>query len=187
MNNDMITLKEAADIISMRFGTSFKPSTIKSNIIHYGLMPEAVKIGRDWFVPRQWAETYVPKRHRSIKKLLTANYNGAMSFEIDDYILVGLWSNNHWSWHAFEAEALYRGRIKCLGGKPYFGYVLEIKKEDDYEKFKLLSDKEAAEWMKIPSGPHGEQKVVAPEGVNLRNPASRLIPGLEKLPLIPIF
>ena len=60
MNNDMITLKEAAEIISARFGMDYPPRNIRSNI-RYNLLPEAEKIGRDWFVPRAWAESYRPK------------------------------------------------------------------------------------------------------------------------------
>ena len=57
---ELLTLKEAASIISEREGREYNPGTIRKNI-YYGLLKEAEKVGRDWFVPRAWAESYRPK------------------------------------------------------------------------------------------------------------------------------
>ena len=58
--NELVTLREAAAIISEREGREYKPGHIR-NYINFGLLPEAEKIGRDWFVPLAWAESYRPK------------------------------------------------------------------------------------------------------------------------------
>lgn len=63
MNNDLITLNEAATIIAANSKRPYSPATLRSRI-RFGAIPEAVKIGRDWFVPRAWAETYGPKRSK---------------------------------------------------------------------------------------------------------------------------
>ena len=57
---ELLTLREAASIISEREGREYNPSNIRK-YIHYGLLQEAEKVGRDWFVPRAWAESYRPK------------------------------------------------------------------------------------------------------------------------------
>lgn len=58
--NNLVTLREAAAIISEREGREYKAAHI-CRYINFGLLPEAEKIGRDWFVPRAWAESYHPK------------------------------------------------------------------------------------------------------------------------------
>lgn len=58
--NNLVTLREASAIISEREGREYKADHIR-RYIHFGLLPEAEKIGRDWFVPRAWAESYRPK------------------------------------------------------------------------------------------------------------------------------
>lgn len=57
---DWLTLREAAALISEREGREYKPEHI-CRYINFGLLPEAKKFGRDWFVPRAWAESYRPK------------------------------------------------------------------------------------------------------------------------------
>ena len=58
--HELLTLREAAAIISQREGREYKPGSIR-RYINWGLLPEARKFGRDWFVPRAWAESYRPK------------------------------------------------------------------------------------------------------------------------------
>ena len=57
---ELVTLREAAAIISEREGREYKPAHIR-RYINWGLLREAEKIGRDWFVPRTWAESYRPR------------------------------------------------------------------------------------------------------------------------------
>ena len=65
--HELLTLREAAAIISEREGREYKPEHI-CRYINYGLLEEAEKIGRDWFVPRAWAESYRPKWKKKLKK-----------------------------------------------------------------------------------------------------------------------
>ena len=58
--HELLTLREAAALISEREGREYKAGSIR-RYINWGLLPEAEKIGRDWFVPRAWAESYCPK------------------------------------------------------------------------------------------------------------------------------
>ena len=53
MNNDLITLKETSEILKAR-GISIKPTTLRVYIFR-GKLPEAVKQGRDWYLPRSYA------------------------------------------------------------------------------------------------------------------------------------
>lgn len=53
MNNDLITLKETSEILKAR-GISIKPATLRVYIFR-GKLPEAVKQGRDWYLPRSYA------------------------------------------------------------------------------------------------------------------------------------
>ena len=67
--HELLTLREAAALISQREGREDKPGHIRS-YIRFGLLAEAEKIGRDWFVPRAWAESYRPKWKKMKKKKL---------------------------------------------------------------------------------------------------------------------
>ena len=67
--HELLTLREAAAIISEREGREYNPDHIRK-YIHYGLLPAAEKIGRDWFVPRAWAESYRPK-WKKLKKIFS--------------------------------------------------------------------------------------------------------------------
>ena len=57
---ELLTLREAAAIISEREGREYRPDHIR-RYINLGLLRTAEKIGRDWFVPRAWAESYRPR------------------------------------------------------------------------------------------------------------------------------
>ena len=63
----LLTLREAAALISEREGREYKPASIR-RYINFGLLAGAEKIGRDWFVPREWAESYRPKWKKRKKK-----------------------------------------------------------------------------------------------------------------------
>lgn len=60
--NDYISSAEAAKILSERFG-SYNQKSVQNSCIR-GVIPGAVKIGRNWLVPRQWAETYEAPRKK---------------------------------------------------------------------------------------------------------------------------
>jgi len=64
-----ITTAEAAEIISLRCRRLYKAVNIKK-LCQAGSIQGAQKIGErrgQWFVPTEWAETYVP-RHLKRKK-----------------------------------------------------------------------------------------------------------------------
>lgn len=57
---EFIGTAEAAAILSKRFGTYSSVSVRK--LCQQGKIPGAQKIGRDWIVPRIWAETHEKTR-----------------------------------------------------------------------------------------------------------------------------
>ena len=65
--HELLTLREAAALISEREGREYKPAHIRS-YIRFVLLPVGDKRGRDWFAPRAWAESYRQKWKKNKKK-----------------------------------------------------------------------------------------------------------------------
>lgn len=57
---DFISTEEAAKILAARFGT-YSSATVRRLALR-GKIPGAQKIGRDWVIPREWAETHEKTR-----------------------------------------------------------------------------------------------------------------------------
>ncbi|OON89696.1 hypothetical protein B0D78_02385 [Pyramidobacter sp. C12-8] len=57
---EFISTVEAAAILAARAG-SYSAHTVKL-LAGQGKIPGAQKIGRDWCIPREWAETYQPRQ-----------------------------------------------------------------------------------------------------------------------------
>lgn len=61
--SNLISTTEAAEILSKRLG-SYSTVGVRK-MCQWGKIPDALKIGKTWLVPREWAETYQPRQKRN--------------------------------------------------------------------------------------------------------------------------
>ncbi|MCI7403625.1 hypothetical protein [Pyramidobacter sp.] len=59
-NSNLISTTEAAQIIASRLG-SYSAVGVRK-MCQWGKIPDALKVGKTWLIPREWAETYQPRQ-----------------------------------------------------------------------------------------------------------------------------